>query len=110
MVEIAQLFLQDTAEGLRLLRGQVEKGERWAAGRTLHGLKGSCRQIGGFVMGDILEQMEGYVEIGCMDDVRACLAGLESSFESLCASIENVIGKHVICAESAALAEGQSGD
>jgi PAS domain S-box-containing protein len=78
--ELLTLFLEDTAAKLRTLNEAVGRGNAQDLLNLLHGMKGSCRQIGALKMGDAAEAMEETVEGG---DLTLETSALESAFEGV---------------------------
>jgi hypothetical protein len=83
LIEIIQLFIQDATVNLEMLRRQASLSDEKAVSMTLHALKGSCRQIGGLVMGDMLEKMEASLPLDGVEAVRESVVSLELEFQRL---------------------------
>ena len=62
VLELVNLFLDDTAANILSLHEAIAAGTSNQLLGLLHGLKGSCRQIGALKMGEIAERMEGTVQ------------------------------------------------
>ena len=89
--ELIQLYIQDASENIRQLKGQLMKEDQEAVSATLHALKGSSRQIGGLILGDILAEMEEHLSAGDVAMVRGSLPGLHSAFQALCSEMEEQV-------------------
>ncbi len=83
VAELIQFYLEDTATGLNALREQLLRLDKPAAMRSLHGLKGSCRQIGGLRLGDLIEDLETRFQNNEVEDARQSLRLVETGFELL---------------------------
>ncbi len=91
VVEILQLYLHDAAANLTKLCKQISVSDVRAIGMTLHALKGSCRQVGAFKMGDDCEAIEAGVPNGIMEPVKTCLRELEAEFHYVRSEMKEAI-------------------
>lgn len=84
MAELVQMYVKDASANLDLLREQMLRNEVKAASATLHALKGSCLQIGGLKMGEIVIGMEEQLSSGGLEEARISLKDLGCAFQELC--------------------------
>jgi HPt (histidine-containing phosphotransfer) domain-containing protein len=87
--ELLHMFLVDAGALMEVLTEQTRLADVTAIARTLHTLKGSCSQMGGQVVSQILEKMEEQLRQGSLETSRELLPGLRVAFESLRAGIED---------------------
>jgi hypothetical protein len=89
--ELVALYLEDTTANFTLLKKSLQFSDPGPIRMTLHAMKGSCRQIGGLTLGDMIEQMEARLQNGQIDAIRTGVPDLESSFALLRREMERFL-------------------
>ena len=89
IAELLQLFLRDAAASMEGLAEQTKVFDIAATARTLHTLKGSCMQMGGHMMGQLLEEMEERLRDHGIEATCELLPILRAAFQAMRAGIEN---------------------
>ncbi|TPW20146.1 MAG: BaeS [Elusimicrobia bacterium] len=88
--EIVATYFADAPARLRELRRAVAAGEKDAAVRAAHTLKGSSRTMGGKALGDLLEEAERRLSGGDFPAVLAALGDLEAEYAKVRAALEKL--------------------
>ena len=81
--DLINLFLQDTAQHLQVLRSASAAGDAELLRREAHSLKGSCGVMGALQMVAIFLQLEQKAKAGSLDGADALIAQIENEFERL---------------------------
>ena len=79
--ELLRLYLEDTASTLVQLAQYAEKGDLKGVLRSVHTLKGSCRQIGATRMGDLAEHAESCLGSSGLENAALQIHYLRRSFQ-----------------------------
>lgn len=89
MDELFHLFLEDATVSMYELTEQTRLADELEIARTLHTLKGSCSQMGGDAMSQILEEMEERLRGRGIEAVSELLPALRAAFQALRSGIED---------------------
>ena len=77
IIELSELFAQDTPERIAVVRTAVDERDPDALHLAAHSLKGSALNMGATAFADICQQLESIGGTGSLDGAAALVAELE---------------------------------
>ena len=80
LIELIDVYLEDTPPRLNALRRAFDAGDARAMGDQAHALKSSCAQLGAMNLSSACRELERMGREGRLDGAEALLAGIESDF------------------------------
>ena len=99
LVELADLFFEDTPARLAVLRAACEAGDAEALGQTAHALKGSCANLGARKMAETARLLEEAGRRGDLSAAPRLLDRLDEEFRQTCAELSALLLKSLRGAE-----------
>jgi histidine phosphotransfer protein HptB len=85
--ELVDRFVQDGTRRLALLRSAVPTRDFDVIHAEAHGLKGSSRNIGANVLGDVCDELEQDGREGKQENLATLFAALEQEFAAVCTEL-----------------------
>ncbi len=83
--ELVETFVEDATQRMDAMQVALAKNDLEAVRREVHGLKGSCRNIGANPLGDLCHTMETQAYDGALDNGQQQFAAMEQRLAAVIA-------------------------
>lgn len=83
--ELVETFIEDAAQRMEAMSVGLAKNDLEAVRREVHGLKGSCQNIGANSLGDLCHIMETQAYDGALEDGQQQFAAMEQNLAAVTA-------------------------
>ncbi len=81
--ELVETFIEDASERIEAMRSALAVYDLETVRREVHGLKGSCRNIGAYPLGDLCQTMETQALEGALENGQQQFAAIEQNLAAV---------------------------